>query len=114
MIVIPAGFALSHGHASSHAHSVLPSAEVAALCSICFSYTASREHKLCHFLSSAPASDSYSHRSGQGSAAELPELSQCEKASSRSERKEAPGGEGTREPDIWHRLCLCHVSQQLY
>jgi hypothetical protein len=71
-----------------------PTAEVAALCGICFPYAASREHKLCHFLASALASDTYSCRSGRDSAAEQPKLSQCEKASSRSERKEEPRGGG--------------------
>ena len=59
-----------------------------------FPSTGRREHKLCHFLARAPALPPCSCCSGRDSAAELPQLSQCEKAFSRSERKEQPRTEG--------------------
>src|SRR5215467_4095726 len=65
-------------------------------------------------LSRAMASDSYSSLSGQGVAAALPVLSQCEKAFSRSERKEKLRARGVREHSIWHRLCVSRRSEQLY
>src|SRR5215467_7190420 len=70
-------------------------------------------------LSRAMASDSYSSLSGQGVAAALPVLSQCEKAFSRSERKEKLRARGYESrasgTDFAYAVeannCICQTTQ---
>src|SRR5262249_52386597 len=112
---IPAGFALSHGNASSHAHSVLPSAEVVALCGICFPYAviAGSISRATFFQAHWPRTPTHAALAGTVLQSSLNSLN-VRKLPLAVRERGSPEGEGTREHDIWHRLCVCHMSQQLY